>query len=498
MADLNSKLEEISRKLKYKINTQQLGKDSFNMKGKITMRNSTIFSKAPQIKGVDARTSSDSVNETFVKTLFNSGLYYNETYPSISGKSNTGSFGHHISLSNDGSVIAIGNTGQNSNAGIIEFYTPNNGDWVEMSNPIQGIAVEEKVGEMFELSGDGTKVVLGFRQDPTNGINAGKVSVYSYVPGDPSTWIKIGDDILGTSEGMLFGTSVAISNDGNTIIIGASNDSTHVSNAGSIFVYRLQDNSWKQLGSTIYGALEDEYVGHKVDISDDGNVIAISGGSKSDAYDNSGYVSVYELISGEWIRIGESIEDKIDNNGFGDNFSLSGDGKYIAVSSLSDLIDIDSGDVRVYGVSNNIWSIIGNRIDGVQANDLLGASLKLSNGGKTFVASSKGSLNRGEIKQYSLIDDKWAQIGKTIVGEETEHVGTTLAMTNDGKMIVFNSGIEHALSGTDYIYSRSLNNFNKLQLEKPENPIVGSTYFDTATNRLFCYNGLSWSMYQFI
>ena len=90
-------------------------------------------------------------------------------------------------------------------------------------------------------------------------------------------WNQIGTDIIGNSNKDLFGKSIAISGDGNRIIIGATQDDGDTRNPGNgyVKVYQKDGISISQLGNTINGFAVADHFGFSVDISKDGNTIAI-------------------------------------------------------------------------------------------------------------------------------------------------------------------------------------------------------------------------------
>jgi hypothetical protein len=66
--------------------------------------------------------------------------------------------------------------------------------------------------------------------------------------------LKLGDDINGEASDDQSGYSVSLSNDGNTLAIGAINNDGSGANAGHVRVYRRIDGQpWTQLGGDIDG-----------------------------------------------------------------------------------------------------------------------------------------------------------------------------------------------------------------------------------------------------
>ena len=87
--------------------------------------------------------------------------------------------------------------------------------------------------------------------------------------------------------------------------------------------------SWQRIGSAISGESNNDHLGHKVAISGDGSVIAVSAPDNDGNGGDSGEVYVYKNISGSWTKIGEWLGEGSGDK-MGESISLSGDGSVIA------------------------------------------------------------------------------------------------------------------------------------------------------------------------
>ena len=84
--------------------------------------------------------------------------------------------------------------------------------------------------------------------------------------GTIGTWKQVGQDIAGEAIGDKIGNSVSISNDGETIAVGALyNDGKK----GHVRIYRLADDGarWEQIGEDIDGAVAGDWLGSSVSLS---------------------------------------------------------------------------------------------------------------------------------------------------------------------------------------------------------------------------------------
>jgi hypothetical protein len=115
------------------------------------------------------------------------------------------------------------------------------------------------------------------------------VRVFDYVDKD---WKQRGLDINGLEAGEEFGSSVAISSDGNRLVVGAEKNRQNGDQAGAVRVYQWFENQWVQLGSDFKGK-EGDRAGTAVAMSSDGSFF-VMGIPLSDDYDeDAGQVKMH-------------------------------------------------------------------------------------------------------------------------------------------------------------------------------------------------------------
>jgi len=81
-----------------------------------------------------------------------------------------------VSLSSDGTIVAIGSWRTNSRTGRVRVYQNNGGAWAQIGESIDGEAANDRSGYSISLSSDGTVVAIGAPQNN----NIGHVRVYEY------------------------------------------------------------------------------------------------------------------------------------------------------------------------------------------------------------------------------------------------------------------------------------------------------------------------------
>jgi Secretion system C-terminal sorting domain/FG-GAP repeat len=264
-----------------------------------------------------------------------------------------------LSLSSDGTVVAIGayqNNGNGSDAGHVRIYENVAGTWIKIGNDIDGEAAEDKSGHSVSLSSDGSVVAIGANWNDGNGTYAGHVRIYEDIAG---TWTQIGSDIDGEAAEDFSGTSVSLSSDGSIVAIGANANDGNGSKAGHVRIYENIANTWTQIGSDIDGEAADDYLGFSVSLSSDASVVAIGAYQNDGNGSDAGHVRIYENIAGTWTQIGSEIDGEAIDDRSGYSVSLSSDSSVVAIGAIwNDGHGSKAGHVRIYSYCKNSYDTI--------------------------------------------------------------------------------------------------------------------------------------------
>mgnify|MGYP006225043021 FL=1 len=136
--------------------------------------------------------------------------FFSQIGNDINGEAASDSSGWSVSLSEDGSVVAIGathNDGNGNNSGHIRIYKNINNKWTQVGSDIDGGAAEDELGYSVSLSSDGNIVAVGAHQNLTGN---GYVKIYKNVN---NNWFQVGSDIDGEAAGDNSGRSVSLSSE---------------------------------------------------------------------------------------------------------------------------------------------------------------------------------------------------------------------------------------------------------------------------------------------
>ena len=173
-------------------------------------------------------------------------------------------------MSSDGSSLAIGainNDDNGNNAGHVKMYKYNNNSysWTQLGSDIDGDGAYDYFGYSISLSSDGSRVAIGTPYND-NASNAGRVKIYEYNSNNYS-WAQLGSDIDGEAYHDS-GQSVSLSSDGSRVAIGSINNDDTGNNSGHVRVYEYNNNTgWTQLGSDIDGEAAYDNFGWSVSLS---------------------------------------------------------------------------------------------------------------------------------------------------------------------------------------------------------------------------------------
>ena len=316
----------------------------------------------------------------------------------------------------------------------------------------------EEMGGMVAMTADGNSVAIGAPRNHGTGTLLGIARVLDW---NGKEYSQRGNDIVGEMEVAgsytLSGSAIAISDSGNTLVVGARGDDgtdgsfdeysgssgTSYTDIGHVRVHDWNGSSWQQRGADIDGENTGDMSGNAVAVNGDGNTIAIGAINNDGNGQDSGHVRVYQWSGSAWTQVGSDIDGEANNDNSGVSISLSTDGRTLAVGADNNdgANGSDSGHVRVYDLSGSQWVQRGVDIDGESASDYSGVSVDLSGDGKSLVVGAKGNdgngSNAGHARVFDWSGSRWEQRGSDIDGESSgDQSGSSATISNDGQTVV--------------------------------------------------------------
>jgi FG-GAP repeat/Secretion system C-terminal sorting domain len=270
--------------------------------------------------------------------------------------------GISVSISSDGDIMAIGayfNDNVAAFAGSTRIYEWNGTAWIQKGTNLDGEAFGDNSGFSVSLNAAGTRVAIGAWANNDGGSDAGQCRIYDW---NGSSWVQLGIDLDGLNAGDRLGFSAYLSTDGNRLIVGEPGFNDDGLDDGQIKAYSWSGSSWNQLGQSVLGLYPGDAFGHAVAIDGAGNRIIV-GADKSDTVGiNAGEVRVYEYIGGNWTQYGQIFTGTALGNWLGTSVDISEDGNTIAMGEPNnDDAGSNTGIVHIYrecGVFSADTSII--------------------------------------------------------------------------------------------------------------------------------------------
>ena len=356
----------------------------------------------------------------------------------IDGEAAGDEFGSAVAVSEDGSILAVGaayNDGGGTSAGHVRVYQYASSSWSQLGGDIDGETAQDRSGTSISLSDDGSILAIGARLNDGGGSNFGHVRVYEYAS---SSWSQLGSDIDGEATNDYSGESVSLSGDGTILAIGSQSNDGGGTDAGHVRVYQYASSSWSQLGGDIDGEAAYDKSGKSISLSDDGTILAVGAYYNDGGGTSAGHVRVYQYASSSWSQLGGDIDGEAANDLSGYSVSLSDDGTILAVGAYkNDGGGSDAGHVRVYKYASSSWTQLGSDIDGEAADDWSGSAVSLSGDGTKLAIGAAyndgAGTDAGHVRLYKYASSSWAQLGYDVDGESAgDNSGNSVALSGDG------------------------------------------------------------------
>ncbi len=386
----------------------------------------------------------------------------------LEGSAKHDQFGHSISISRDGTILAVGAIEVNQSKGYVEVYEQIGNSWQLLGNKIIGDTHKERFGGQISLSADGTRLVVGASRNHDAGNQAGTARIYE-LNTSRTEWIAISTELDGSNIKARAGEAVAISGDGNTVAVGMPQHRKKVStnNPGNVAVYKYNalTEDWTLYEINTSGSpdgidkSEKEHFGSSVALSYDGNTIIVGAPKFNNPASNyssmveEGRAVIYDFTEG----VGYTKVDDIRGQAFhgaliGSSVAISDDGETVVVggphSKSNQNYEEKTGVTYVYERdNNNKYELIAKPIWGKNFEDRAGA-VSISGDGKRVARAVRGhdehkKSNIGRVEIYEYLGGKhWTLIGNQLGEDKGDNAGwgkTSIALSGDGSRVVLAS-----------------------------------------------------------
>lgn len=311
------------------------------------------------------------------------GTWSNQTLLVGSGSAKNSQQGWAVALSSDGNTAAVTGEVDNFRAGAVWVFTRASGKWTEQAKLVgTGAIGAAGQGWSVALSADGNTLLEG---GPFDNGAVGAAWVFTRLSG---AWTQQAE-LSGTGyvpPGATQGWSAALSADGNTAILGGQNDGgTDNGSNGAAWVFTRAGGTWTQQGNKLTASGMGGAAGTSVAISGDGNTVLLGAPLDSAA---RGAAWVFTRSGAVWTQQFELVgSGSVGQSYQGQSVALSGDGNTAMVGGYQDNFpgqEFGTGATWAFTRSGTTWSQVGSKLVGTGAATAeQGAAVALSSDGYT-------------------------------------------------------------------------------------------------------------------
>ena len=202
----------------------------------------------------------------------------------------TSAYGNSVGMNSAGTRAIIGGYDHSSNKGRVDIWNYSSSSW-SIGAGFTGENSSDKFGWNVDMSNDGNTVVVGA---PIYSGGGEEGRAYIYTTSDGTNW-SLTKTLSNQTANERFGFSVQISGDGNTVVIGAAKNDDGVTDGGRSYVYVKSGGSWPSTPThTIIGTTANSNNGHTLGISDTGETIVSGAPFDDDKGTNQGAVYIFD------------------------------------------------------------------------------------------------------------------------------------------------------------------------------------------------------------
>ena len=299
-------------------------------------------------------------------------------------------FGEVVSISSNGNTAIVGASYEDtggSSAGAAYIFTRSGTTWTQQAK-IQASdkATNDLFGYSVSISGDGNTAIAGALFEEYGG------SAYIFTRSG-TTWTqqaKIQASDRQASD--FFGSSVSMPSNGNTAIVGAMFEDTGGSSAGAAYIFTRSGTTWtQQVKIQASDKQASDNFGVSVAISDDGNTAIVGAYTEDTGGTNAGAAYIFTRSGTTWTQQAKiQASDKQASDFFGHSVAISSNGNTALVGAYNDHTGSDrTGSAYIFTRSGTTWTQQARiQASDKQASDNFGWSVAISDDGNTTIAGA--------------------------------------------------------------------------------------------------------------
>jgi len=383
------------------------------------------------------------------------------------GEAGSGEFGSSVALSADGNTALVGAPGDSGGVGTAWVFTRSGSTWTQQGEKLTGAPETGAAhfGGSVSLSEDGNTALIGAPGD-NGGVGAAWVFTRS-----GSTWTQQGEKLTGAGESGLgaFGQSVALSSDGSTALIGGPMDNPNPQpSIGAAWVFTRSSATWTQQGDKLTGAGEvgPARFGSSVALSSDGNTAMIGGpynlyciGAVWILLRSAGVWNEQALLSGitETSACNDGPDDGLlDELEFGYGVALSANGDVGLISQPFREWALREGGAWSYARAGSSWgeqTPLHNR-NGAR---VAGSSVAVSADGQQILLGKGEAGGSDSALAFVRSGAEWAQEGSPLVASDAvgfASFGDSVALSSSASTALVGGSSDNGNIGAAWVFAK--------------------------------------------
>lgn len=292
----------------------------------------------------------------------NTGVYV--TVADIYGEAAGDQCGFSVSMSKNGKRVAVGSLGSDKggqNSGQVRIFDENEfspGTWKQV-NELIGEEETSLFGASVSLSPDGSNLAVGAPYHSEGADMTRNGRAYVYREAQETVWEQVGGPMYGTSSNDLFGWSVSFLPNAQFVAVGAPGLEGSLA-SGYAKIFSFEENAWEIYGERMSMGVAGDRFGFSVSLAGDATLqrVAIGAPGMSINGEGSGMASVYENNGNGWWRYGDDLLGDNWGENLGYAVTMTPDATRMVVGVPNKKLDgVHVGQVQVVDVkSDNIAS----------------------------------------------------------------------------------------------------------------------------------------------
>jgi hypothetical protein len=355
------------------------------------------------------------------------------------------------------------------------FLTTTSTTWTQQAIiPNPDPSTSDSFGNAVGISGDGNTAIVGaYADDPDNVINAGSAYIFTRSGGSWSQLTTLLASDKAASD--YFGQAVAISYDGNTVVVGAQGDDNVATDQGSAYIYMRSDTNWIQAKIVASDAAQTDYFGYSVGISGDGNTVIVGALLNDDTWSDSGSAYIFIRFGNSWTQQAKLVaSDPAANDQFGNAVAISSDGNTVIVGAYADTVTYtNQGSAYIFTRSGSSWSEYKIQNPDPAQGDYFARSVAISGDGNTVIVGAESDdpgnvINAGSAYIFTRSGSSWSQQAQLVASDaaQYERFGYRVSLSGDGTTALVGAPFDNvppADAGSAYIFTYSGDSWTQQQ-----------------------------------